>query len=314
MVNIERFMRALKLKTLYMPKTEELKLESTDVNRPGLQFSGFFDYFPYERLQLIGKGEMTYLLKRSPAEREDILNKYMSYKPPCVIISRGMPCPPELMAAAKTYDIPLLSSQMLTSKVSTIAMNWLSSALAPTITQHGVLISVDGVGLLLTGENGIGKSESALEMVKRGHSLVADDAVEIRKVSENRLVGQSPDHIRNFMEIRGVGLIDVRAMFGVSAIIHSKSIDLNIHMETWDVNKRYERLGFNEEHTTILNVKVPRLLIPVRPGRNLAITLEVAAKNYRLRTSGYNAARELERRVEELILINSGISMESDDE
>ena len=305
MADLNQFMQALQLKPLYLPEIDALNIASMDINRPGLQFSGFFDYFPCERLQVIGMGEMTYFLKLSHEERIRILSRYMSYNPPCIIISRGMNCPEEMLTAAQLHEVPLFASEMVTSKLSTMAIHWLSTALAPSITMHGVLISVDGVGLLLTGENGIGKSESALEMVKRGHSLVADDAVEMRRVNENRLVGQSPAHIRNFMEIRGVGLIDVRAMFGVSAIIRSKSVDLNIHMETWDSTRNYDRLGFVEDHTTILDVKIPKLLIPVRPGRNLAITLEVAAKNYRLKTLGYNAARELERRVDELIMMNS---------
>jgi len=305
MVNLEQFIEALALKALYLPDIDELAITSIDINRPGLQFFGFFDYFPRERLQIIGKAEMTYLMQLNPEERRQRLERYMVYNPPCIIISRSMPCPEELMDAARAHRVPLFSSAMVTTKVTTIAIGWLSNVLAPKITMHGVLIDVDGVGLLLTGENGIGKSESALEMVKRGHALVADDAVEIRRVSENRLVGEAPPHVRNFMEIRGVGLIDVRAMFGVSAIIYTKSIDLNIHMEFWEKDKHYDRLGLKEDYTNILDVNVPKLLIPVRPGRNLAITLEVAAKNHRLKTLGYNAAKELERRVEEQIMRNS---------
>ncbi len=297
MIPLMDFIKALDLEYLELGDNAEIALETSDVNRPGLQLCGFFDYFATDRLQVIGKAEMEYLLSLEPKVRKARLDAYMSYPVPVVVICRNMECPPELLEAAQAHRIPLLRSRLVTTRFSLQASSYIAGCLAPRITRHGVLIDVFGVGVMLTGESGVGKSEAALELVKRGHRLVADDVVDIRKVNDQRLVGEAPEVLRHFMEIRGVGVINVKSMYGVGAVINSKSIDIVCHMELWDENKEYDRLGFNEEFTAILGVKVPLLVLPVRPGRNLAIVIEVAASNFRLKAMGYHGAKELNERL-----------------
>lgn len=302
MISFRKFVKELDLTVLYAPPgLKEIAIENADTNRPGLQFSGFFDYFANDRIQIIGKAEMTYYLEIPLEERTKRLHAYMAHGLPCIVICRNMACPDEMLECAKQYGIPLFSSKQVTTRFAASAISFINYALAPQVTRHGVLIDVDGVGVLLTGESGIGKSESAMEVVKRGHRLVADDVVEIKKVNENRLVGQAPETIRHFMEIRGIGLINVREMYGVSAIINSKSIDMNIHMELWDRNKSYARLGMEDDFINILGVQVPKIVVPVRPGRNLAIVIEVAARNFRLKGLGYNSEKELEKRIAQMM-------------
>lgn len=306
MIQAAGFAKALQLTELSPSTKTEWDIRSADLNRPGVQFCGFYEYFAFERPQVIGKVEMTYLESLEPAVRQERLEKYFSYDLPCVVICRGMTAPPELLEAAQARDIAVYQTSMLTTKFTFNAINYLNCCLAPRVTRHGVLVDVYGVGVLLTGESGVGKSEAALELVKRGHQLVADDVVDICRVSENRLTGECPEMVRHFMEIRGIGIIDIKAMYGIGAVATSKSIDLVMHMEHWVQGKEYDRLGLSEETITILGVKVPHQIMPVRPGRNLAIIIEVAARNLSLKRMGYSAAHELDRRLNEMIMKKSG--------
>ena len=301
MIRTADFARELGLKTLVKSSKKTLPIKSPDINRPGIQFCGFYEFFPAERPQVIGKVEMTYLDNLRERDRRQVLQKYFSYDLPCVIICRGMKAPQELLEEAKARDIPVYSTEQLTTRFTTNIISYLNQELAPRVTRHGVLVDVYGVGVLLTGESGVGKSEAALELIKRGHQLVADDVVDICRVSDTLLVGECPEMIRHFMEIRGIGIIDIRAMYGIGAVSRKKSIDLVMHLENWDENKVYDRLGLAEGTVTILGVKVPHQLTPVRPGRNMAIIIEVAARNMSLKKLGYNAAEELDHRLSEQV-------------
>ena len=305
MIAIEEFCQALNLEPLTQTTRKERAINVTDLNRPGMQFCGFYEFFAAERPQVIGKVEMTYLESIEPTVREKVLRRYMSYDLPCIVCCWGMTPPKELLQIATERDIPVFMSRVKTTKFTLQAIMYLNRVLAPHVTRHGVLVDVYGVGVLLTGESGVGKSEAALELVKRGHQLAADDVVDICRVSDDRLVGEAPEMVRHFMEIRGIGIIDIRAMYGVGSVILSKSIDMVIHMEKWDSTKEYDRLGLTEETVSILGVKVPYQVMPVKPGRNLAIIIEVAARNLSLKRMGYSAAHELDRRLNEMIAQNS---------
>ncbi len=306
MIKTEEFVEKLNLTVLSPTTREELNITSADLNRPGMQFCGFYEYFAFVRPQVVGKVEMTYLEWLEPDTRAKVLQTYMSYDLPCIIVCWGMVPPKELLQAAKERDIPVFQSQYKTTKFSLQAIMYLNRCLAPHETRHGVLVDVYGVGVLLTGESGVGKSEAALELVKRGHQLVADDVVDICRVADDRLIGEAPEMVRHFMEIRGIGIIDIRAMYGVGSVVISKSIDMVIHMEKWDSSKEYDRLGLTEETVSILDVDIPYQIMPVRPGRNLAIISEVAARNLSLRRLGYSAAHELDRRLNDMIAQSKG--------
>lgn len=306
MIQAADFAKALQLTELSPSTKTEWDIRTADLNRPGMQFCGFYEYFAFERPQVIGKVEMTYLESLHAEQRREMLEKYFSFDLPCVIVCRGMKAPDELLEAASARNIAVYQTSMLTTKFTFAAITYLNRCLAPRATRHGVLVSVDGVGVLLTGESGVGKSEAALELIRRGHQLVADDVVDICKVSDNRLVGECPEMVRHFMEIRGIGIIDIRTMYGVSAVAQSRSIDLVMNMEQWVAGKAYDRLGLHEEYTTILGVKVPSQTLPVRPGRNIAIIIEVAARNLSLKRMGYSAAKELDRRMQEMIMKRAG--------
>ena len=290
------FVKTLGLTRVLAPEGKHLPIEVSNTNRPGMQFANYWDFFPYERPQLLGKVEMTYLSQLDELTRRQRLARYFSYPLPCIIICRGYPCFDDMLVLAAARKIPIYSSPKETTQFELDLIGYLRSELAPRETRHGVLVNVFGAGLMITGNSGVGKSEAALELVKRGHQLVADDVVDIRKVDDNRLVGESPELVRHFMEIRGVGIIDVSVMYGAGAIMRSKTIDLIIHLEMWQADKEYDRLGLTDHYTEILGVKVPSLLLPIHPGRNLAVVLEVAARNQRLKQMGYNAANELTRR------------------
>lgn len=296
-MQVDKFVRDLGLTCLVKPDSPELNITSPDLNRPGMQFCGFYEHFAYERPQIIGIVEMAYLEQLEPGVRVSVLEKYFSYSVPCVIICRSLTPPPELLQLAEIAKVPVFQTGIVTTRFTSILINYLSRELAPHELRNGVLLDVYGVGVLLSGKSGVGKSEAALELIKRGHMLVADDVVDICRVAENRLIGTCPEPIRHLMEIRGIGLIDVQAMFGVSSVVQSKSIDLVMEMEAWDENKFYDRVGLTEEYTEILGVKIPRQMTPVRPGRNLAIIIEVAARNLSLKRMGYHAARELNDRL-----------------
>jgi len=305
MISIKDFCQKLHLEVLSNTKRTEMDINVTDINRPGMQFTGFYEYFAYERPQVIGKVEMTYLESLDAKKRRSVLQTYMRYPMPCIIVCWGMQPPREMLELANEHDIPLFQSKEKTTRLTFQTITYLNRELAPHITRHGVLVDVYGVGILLTGDSGVGKSELALELVRRGHQLAADDVVDICRVADNRLIGESPAMVRHFMEIRGIGIIDIRAMYGVGAVVLTKSIDMVIHMENWDSQKEYDRLGLKEETISILDVKVPYQVMPVRPGRNLAVIVEVAARNHSLKRMGYSAAHELDRRLNELIAQSS---------
>lgn len=303
-VSLEKIINEFKLEAIYLNKPAgEIMIDENDVNRPGLQLSGFYTYFNPERIQIIGKMEFAYLSTLDEKTRYERLEEFISRKLPVLIITRGLPHFPEMVELAEKYEMPLLRSKESTSSFMSALIAFLNLNLAPRITRHGVLIEIYGEGVLILGESGVGKSETAIELVKRGHRLVADDAVEIRKVSSISLVGSSPDNIRHFLELRGIGIINARRLFGMGAIKMTEKIDMIVELELWNPEKLYDRMGVDTEYTSILGVNVPSLTIPVKPGRNLAVILEVAAMNNRQKKMGYNAAHEL--------LEKLGLDMES---
>ncbi|QJA09985.1 HPr kinase/phosphorylase [Romboutsia sp. CE17] len=300
-VSIKDIIKDLKLDIVYMPEGKEYYVTSQDLNRTGLQFAGYFEYFAYERLQIVGKAEYNYFSNMDAARREEVLDKFFSYEIPALIVSRDLKVKPDVIEKAKQYDRVILSSRRNTTRIMNSLSNYLDNKLAPHTTIHGVLVDVYGIGVLIKGESSIGKSETALELIQRGHRLVADDAVEIRKLDDSFLVGQSPELLRHFLEIRGIGIIDVRSLYGVGAVKNSKKIDLVIHLEGWDENKYYDRLGLDKEYEKILDEKVERLVVPVKPGRNTAMIIEVAAMNFRQKGMGYDAAQEFTKKLSDLI-------------
>lgn len=276
---------------------EEIVISTADVNRPALQIAGYFDYFDAHRIQVMGKVEMTYLEPFSAEKRYEIFDRLFSTKFPALIVTRNMQIFPEVIELAKKYDLTVLRTEESTSSLMSALISFLNVQIAPRHTRHGVLVEVYGEGVLIMGESGVGKSETAIELVKRGHRLVADDAVEIKKVSSRTLVGSSPDIIRHFVELRGIGIIDVKEIFGIGAVKATENINLVIHLEPWVEGKNYARLGMEEEFTEIMGISIPSLTIPVKPGRNLAIIIEVASMNNRQKRMGYNAAVELNNRL-----------------
>ncbi len=277
--------------------TEDILISVADVTRPGLQLSGSYDHFGSDRIQLLGNMEMAYLEIQTAEARMQKLDQLMSRGIPCLVISRQHEPYPEMIECSNRYSVPLLRTPEVTSVFMSSLIKYLNVELAPETTLHGVLVEIYGEGLLLLGESGVGKSETAMEIVKRGHRLIADDLVEVRRVSDTTLLGRAPEIIRHLIEIRGLGILDVKELFGVSAVKQQDSIDFVINLELWDERKTYERLGINEEFTEILGIKVPSITIPVRPGRNLAIIVEVAAINFRQKRMGYNAAQALTDRL-----------------
>ena len=297
MIPAKKFQQDLELICLVPPSEETLAISSADINRPGMQFCGFYAHFAWERPQLIGIVEMAYLNQQTSEARIDILKKYFQYSMPCIIICRNLEPPPEMVSLARNARIPVYQTGMVTTRFIARVIQYISRELAPHELRHGVLMDVYGVGVFLSGKSGVGKSEAALELIKRGHMLVADDVVDICKVDDNRLIGSCPDSIRNLMEIRGIGLIDVQAMFGVSAVSNAVPIDLILEMEAWDKNRFYDRVGLDEDFTEILGVPIVRQTMPVRPGRNLAMLIEVSARNLSLKKQGYHAVRNLDKRL-----------------
>ncbi|MCL2082695.1 MAG: HPr(Ser) kinase/phosphatase [Oscillospiraceae bacterium] len=281
------------LETFYAPPNlDEIKIVTSDVNRPGLQLAGFFDYFDPMRIQIIGKVEANFLKQYTYEERRKIFGELLSKNIPALIISRGIEPFDECIEMARIYNTPLLMSKESTAGIMSAIVASLNVSLAPRITRHGVLVEVYGEGVLLWGDSGVGKSEIAIELVKRGHRLIADDAVEIKKVSAKTLVGSSPELIRHYIELRGIGVVDVRRIFGVGAVKMTEKIDLVITLEHWRDDAVYDRLGLDETTTDILGINIASLTVPVKPGRNLAVIIEVAAMNNRHKKMGYNAALE----------------------
>lgn len=277
--------------------TSDIKIWQSDLNRPALQLAGFFDYFDAERVQIIGKVEFTYIENLFSSERKAVFARLFNSKIPCLILSRSLEPLDDMLEIARETGIPILQTDMTTSYFSSELNRYLKSELAPRISIHGVLVDVYGEGVFITGESGIGKSETALELIKRGHRLVADDVVEIKKVSDDTLIGTSPDIIRHFIEVRGIGIVDCKTLFGVESVKERQTIDLVIKLEDWDPDKEYERLGLSENYMDILGNDIVCHGIPIRPGRNLAIIVESAAINHRQKAMGYNAAIELNNRV-----------------
>jgi len=285
---------------------EAIRLTVEDVARPGLQLAGYFDHFEPVRLQVLGNVEMSYLDKLSPWERENIFDRLFSYKCPALLLARGFEPDAQCLAMAKKHNVTLLRSKEATSTIVSAIIAYLRAALAPRITRHGVLMEVYGEGLLLIGESGIGKSEAAVELLKRGHRLIADDAVEIRKISDTSLVGTASELIRNYIELRGIGIINVAKLFGMGAVRSENEINLVVNIVPWNTQEVYDRLGLEEQYMDILDVKVPMNTIPITPGRNLAVILEVAAMNNRQRKMGYNAAKEFTEQINKHFEMQTG--------
>ena len=299
-VKLSKVVEKLNLKNL-TPDVDmtEKKVMVPDINRPALQLTGFFEHFAYERVQLIGCVEYTFLENMEEDEKEKIYDMLLSYKIPCIIFCRNLKPDDSLIEKANKANVPVFSTETPTSAFSAEIIRWLNVELAPCISIHGVLVDVYGVGVLIMGESGIGKSEAALELIKRGHRLVSDDVVEIRKVSDETLVGTAPDITRHFIELRGIGIVDVKMLYGVQSVRETQNIDLVITLVEWDRDKEYDRLGLEEQYTEFLGNKVVCHQLPIRPGRNLAIIVETAAINHRQKSMGYNAAQELYKRVQQ---------------
>lgn len=298
-VSIERLIEKLKLKNL-TPQIdiENIKIQQPDINRPALQLAGYFEHFEETRPQIIGFVEYSYMENLSEKKKKEVYPKLISEKTPCIIFCRDLQPDDLFMKTALKNNVPLLTTEKSTSAFMAEIIRWLNVKLAPCISVHGVLVDVYGEGVLITGESGIGKSEAALELIKRGHRLVSDDVVEIRKVSDDTLIGSAPDITRHFIELRGIGIIDVKTLYGVQSVMDTTNINLVIRLEDWDKEKKYDRLGLEENYTEYLGNKIVCHNIPIRPGRNLAIICESAAVNYRQKKMGYNAAQELYQRVQ----------------
>ena len=277
----------------------EILIKTAEINRPALQLTGYLEHFANERVQIIGYVEYTYLLHLSREKKMEAFERFVASKIPCVIFSTKTEPDEDMINLAIKYDVPIFVTDQTTSTFMAEIIRWLNVELAPCISIHGVLVDVYGEGVLIMGESGIGKSEAALELIKRGHRLVSDDVVEIRRVSDATLVGSAPDITRHFIELRGIGIIDVKTLFGVESVKDTQSIDLVIKLEEWDKDKEYDRLGLEEEYTEFLGNRVVCHSLPIRPGRNLAVIVESAAVNHRQKKMGYNAAQELYRRVQE---------------
>lgn len=305
-VSVKKIVEKMKLKVLNPDvDIKSRKVTTAEVNRPALQLTGYFDYFEKSRIEIIGMVEYTYIQKLSQEEKLDVYEKFFSHNIPCVIFSRDLQPDEDLMQIATKNQTPVLSTDYGTSAFMAELIYYLGEALAPCISIHGVLVDVYGEGLLIMGESGIGKSEAALELIRRGHRLVSDDVVEIRRINEHTLVGTAPDITRYFIEMRGVGIIDVKTLFGVECVKEKQNIDLVIKLEDWKKENEYDRLGLEEEYTEFLGNKVVCHSLPIRPGRNLAVICETAAVNHRQKKMGYNAAHELYRRVQANLQKNS---------
>lgn len=305
-VEMQKIVEKMNLKNL----TPDVSLEDRavgvpDTNRPALQLTGFFEHFDYKRVQIIGYVEYTFLKTVDEKEKERIYDTLLSYQIPCIVFCRDLQPEPMLLEKANERQVPVFSTNVKTSAFTAELIRWLNVELAPCISIHGVLVDVYGVGVLIMGESGIGKSEAALELIKRGHRLVSDDVVEIHKVSDDTLVGNAPDITKHLIELRGIGIVDVKTLFGVLSVKETQNIDMVITLEDWNKDKEYDRLGLEEQYTEFLGNKVVCYSLPIRPGRNLAIIVETAAINHRQKKMGYNAAQELYNRVTQNIAKNS---------
>lgn len=293
-VPLSQIAEALNLTEVYVAENyKETNISTVEINRPGLELTGYLEFFDNKRIQVLGNTEFSYLGRYGPEAQKMVIDSIFSFGPPAVIICRDIEPSNAILESAKLHKVSIFSTPQSTSDLTASLVQYLNKELAPRITRHGVLVEVYGEGCLLTGDSGVGKSETAIELIKRGHRLVADDAVEIRRTAQTTLYGQSPENIRHFIELRGIGIINARKLFGMGAIKLQEKIDMVINLEQWDSAKVYDRMGLDNEYMKILGVEVPTLTIPVKPGRNLAVIIEVAAMNNRQKKMGYNAAREL---------------------
>ena len=293
-VPLSQIAEALNLTEVYVAENyKETNISTVEINRPGLELTGYLEFFDNMRIQVLGNTEFSYLGRYGPEAQKMVIDSIFSFGPPAVIICRDIEPSNAILESAKLHKVSIFSTPQSTSDLTASLVQYLNKELAPRITRHGVLVEVYGEGCLLTGDSGVGKSETAIELIKRGHRLVADDAVEIRRTAQTTLYGQSPENIRHFIELRGIGIINARKLFGMGAIKLQEKIDMVINLEQWDSSKVYDRMGLDNEYMKILGVGVPTLTTPVKPGRNLAVIIEVAAMNNRQKKMGYNAAREL---------------------
>lgn len=293
-VPLSQIAEALNLTEVYVAENyKETNISTVEINRPGLELTGYLEFFDNKRIQVLGNTEFSYLGRYGPEAQKMVIDSIFSFGPPAVIICRDIEPSNAILESAKLHKVSIFSTPQSTSDLTASLVQYLNKELAPRITRHGVLVEVYGEGCLLTGDSGVGKSETAIELIKRGHRLVSDDAVEIRRTAQTTLYGQSPENIRHFIELRGIGIINARKLFGMGAIKLQEKIDMVINLEQWDSAKVYDRMGLDNEYMKILGVEVPTLTIPVKPGRNLAVIIEVAAMNNRQKKMGYNAAREL---------------------
>ena len=297
---LSQIINEFNLECIHLPTLpENIKVDCPRVSRPGLQFTGFYDYYESDRLQIVGKMEYAYLAKLPPEERVERLREFLKSNPVGVIVTSSAVVSDDFIEMAAEYKIPVMRTAQRTSEFMAALIAYLNVQLGPRITRHGVFIEVYGEGVLLLGDSGVGKSETAIELVKGGHRLIADDAVEIKKVSATTLVGRAPEIIRHYVELRGIGIVDVRRLFGMGSVKMTEKIDLVIKLENWQEGKMYDRLGIDEEYMDILGIKVPMILLPVSAGRNLSVVIEVAAMNNRQKRMGYNTAEEFNKRLME---------------
>ena len=299
-VPLSKVIDAFHLETIYLPDLpENIEITCARVNRPGLQMVGFYDHYEQARMQIIGKVENLFVSQLEPEERRRRLEDFFRSAPVGVIVTSSIEIKEDTIAIAEKYSIPLLRTSERTSEFMAALISFLNVELGPRITRHGVLVEVYGEGILLLGDSGVGKSETAIELVKRGHRLIADDAVEIKKVSATTLVGKAPELIRHYVELRGIGIVDVRRLFGMGAVKETEKIDLVINLENWQQGKMYDRLGLESTTMDILGIDIPSIVLPVCPGRNLSVVIEVAAMNNRQKRMGYNTAEEFNKRLME---------------
>ena len=301
-ISLDKIIKEFQLDVLYLPKAaEEILISNAEVNRPGLALAGFFGYFESSRIEVLGKAEHKYLEQCGEEERIQKIRTFVDHDPACVIVTTGLDIVPEAIDEAKKRSVPVLRSKEKTSPLMAALIAYLNTNLAPRITRHGVLVEVYGEGILILGDSGVGKSETAIELVKRGHRLIADDAVEIKRVSAKTLVGSAPEIIRHYVELRGIGIVDVKRLFGMGAVKDTEKINLVINLEQWVQGKMYDRLGLDDETMDILGIEIPSITIPVKPGRNLAIILEIAAMNNRQKRMGHNTALDFVNRHDSMI-------------
>ncbi|WP_373836583.1 HPr(Ser) kinase/phosphatase [Jeotgalibaca arthritidis] len=304
-VTIQELVKTSTFKIIVGEEFLNKKITSTEIYRPGVELTGYFAFYPSWRVQLMGQTELSFIERMTPEERLVIMRRLCQKETPCFIISRNMEAPVELVKACQEAGIPLLQAQSKTTRVSSNITNFLESRLAERVSMHGVLVDVFGMGVMITGDSGVGKSETALELIQKGHRLVADDRIDLYQHDEDTLMGESPPILRHLIEIRGIGIMDVMTLFGAGAVKQSNEVNLIVNLSLWAKDKKFERLGSTEEMVNILDVQVPKITVPVKTGRNLAIIVEMAAMNFRAKTMGYNAAETFERNLELLIKENS---------